>query len=197
MRNEIYSPSFKENMRGIEPSDYIENLYNCSDAETFIDKILNVDVMSYLPVDLMVKADIASMACSLEVRSPFIDHKVMEFAASLPSDMKIHKGTLKYFLKQASSDLLPAEVIQRKKMGFGLPIAPWLRGELKEMAYDMLLDKRAVERGYFRRDAIETLLAEHMTGQCDHCYRIWNLLCLELWFRAYMDNAEFGVRIFK
>ncbi len=190
MRNEIYSPSFKENMRGIEPSDYIENLYNCSDAETFIDKILNVDVMSYLPEDLMVKADIASMACSLEVRSPFIDHKIMEFAASLPSDMKIHKGTLKYFLKQASSDLLPAEVIQRKKLGFGLPIAPWLRGELKEMAYDMLLDKRAIERGYFRREKIEALLAEHMTGQCDHCYRIWNLLCLELWFKAYEENVH-------
>ena len=79
MRNEIYSLSFKENMRDIEPSDYIENLYNCSDAENFIDKILNVDVMSYLPEDLMVKADIASMACSLEVRSPFIDHKIMEF----------------------------------------------------------------------------------------------------------------------
>jgi asparagine synthase (glutamine-hydrolysing) len=185
MRNEIYSPSFKENMRGIEPSDYIENLYNCSDAETFIDKILNVDVMSYLPEDLMVKADIASMACSLEVRSPFIDHKIMEFAASLPSDMKIFKGTFKYFLKQVASDLLPAEVIQRKKLGFGLPISPWLRGELKEMAYDILLDKRAVERGYFRKEAIEILLAEHMTGQCDHSYRIWNLLCLELWFRAY------------
>jgi asparagine synthase (glutamine-hydrolysing) len=138
----------------------------------------------------MVKTDIASMACSLEVRSPFIDHKIMEFAASLPSDMKIHKGALKYFLKQVSSDLLPTEVIYRKKRGFGLPVAQWLRGELKEMAYDTLLDKRAIERSYFRREAIETLLAEHMTGQYDHCYRIWNLLCLELWFRAYEENIH-------
>lgn len=192
MKNEIYSLSFKEDIRGIEPSDYIENLYSCSDAESFIDKMLNVDVMSYLPEDLMVKADIASMACSLEVRSPFIDHKIMEFSASLPSDMKIHKGTLKYFLKQASSDLLPAEVIQRKKLGFGLPIELWLRGDLKEMTYDMLLDKRAIERGYFRREKIEALLTEHMTGKCNHCYRIWNLLCLELWFKAYEENVNIG-----
>lgn len=187
LRSEICASDFRRSMADHDPADYIAELYHASDAESFLDKILNVDVMSYLPEDLMVKTDIASMACSLEVRSPFMDHRIMEFAASLPADMKIYKGTLKYFLKQAAVELVPSQIISRKKQGFGLPVANWLREDLKEMTYDLLLDKQTFERGYFRREAIEKLITEHMTGQNDHCYRIWNLLCLELWFRAYAD----------
>jgi len=189
MRKDICSSSFNRCIEGVGPSGYIEALYNDSDAESFMDKVLNVDVMSYLPEDLMVKTDIASMACSLEVRSPFVDHRVMEFAAALPSDMKLHDGTLKYFLKHIAKDLLPSDIVSRKKQGFGLPIAKWLREDLKEMTYDMLTDRSAKERGYFSEAKVEELLLEHMTGQSDHCYRIWNLLCLELWFRSYEENV--------
>jgi len=192
MQNEICSAGFNREMEGGMTADYIKCLYERSDADAFIDKILNVDVMSYLPEDLMVKTDIASMACSLEVRSPFVDHKMMEFAASLPADMKIFKGTLKYFLKKAAEDLLPKEIIYRQKRGFGIPAAKWLRQDLKEMTIDLLLDKKAGERGFFKKKAIETLVKEHMSGRADHCYRIWNLLCLELWFRSYGDNLEEG-----
>lgn len=190
LRGEICASDFRRSVADHDPADYIAELYHASDADSFLDKILNVDVMSYLPEDIMVKMDIASMACSLEVRSPFVDHKMMEFAAALPADMKIFKGTLKYFLKQAAEDLISEKIINRKKQGFGIPVAKWLRQDLKEMTYDLLLDKQAKERGYFKNEAIETLVSEHMTGQADHCYRIWNLLCLELWFRAYGDNAD-------
>ena len=190
LRKEICSASFNSSVAGLDPSAYIEDLYHASDAESFMDRTLNVDVMSYLPEDLMVKTDIASMACSLEVRSPFMDHRVMEFAASLPVDMKIYKGNLKYFLKRAAEDLLPSDIINRKKQGFGLPVANWLRQDLKEMTYDLLLDKSAEERGYLNGEKVKKLLSDHMSGQSDHCHRIWNLLCLELWFRAYLDNMN-------
>jgi asparagine synthase (glutamine-hydrolysing) len=190
MKHEICTRAFQETVRDIDSIDLTEELYNRADGKAFIDKILYVDVMSYLPEDLLVKVDIASMAHSLEARSPFVDHKVMECAASLPADLKLRGFETKYFLKRILSEFLPPEILYRKKMGFGVPIDRWLRKDLKEMAYDLLLDKTATARGYFRKDAVKLLLDEHVTGQYDHCYRIWNLLWLELWHRMYMDNPQ-------
>lgn len=107
--------------------------------------------MSYLPEDLLVKVDIASMAHSLEARSPFLDHKLMEFAASLPAYLKLRGIETKYLLKHSLSDLLPREILRRRKMGFGVPLDVWFRKDLKEMTYDILLDNRCIERGYFKK----------------------------------------------
>jgi asparagine synthase (glutamine-hydrolysing) len=189
MKNELYTSSFKELTKGIDSVDLTVNWYKKADAEKFIDKTLFVDVMSYLPEDLLVKVDIASMANSLEARSPFLDHKVMEFAASLPADLKLRGMETKYLLKHTLSDILPKEILHRKKMGFGVPIDVWFRNDLKEMAYDLLLDKKCTERGYFKKEVVKKLLDEHVSEQYDHSYRIWALLFMELWHKMFIDES--------
>jgi asparagine synthase (glutamine-hydrolysing) len=145
-------------------------------------------VQLYLPGDLLVKMDIASMAHSLEVRSPFLDHKVVEFAASLPPALKLRRLTQKYLVKKIMRNVLPNQILQRKKMGFGLPIDHWFRHELREMTYDVLLDSRARQRGYFRPDVVRRYIDEHVAGKAQHHFRLWNLLLLELWHRTFIDQ---------
>jgi len=189
MKEELYSSSFKEKVKNVDSEDLTVEWYKKADGKTFIDKTLYVDVMSYLPEDLLVKVDIATMAHSLEARSPFIDHKVMEFAASLPSNLKLRGIETKYLLKNVLSDYLPREIVKRKKMGFGVPLDIWFRNDLKEMAYDVLLSKKCVERGYFKRETVQRLLDEHVSEQYDHCYRIWSLLFLEVWHTMFIDKT--------
>ena len=188
MKRDLYTPSFSELTREVDSVDLTVQWYKKSDAEHFLDKTLFVDVMSYLPEDLLVKVDIASMANSLEARSPFLDHKVMEFAASLPADLKLRGIETKYLLKHTLSDSVPKEILHRRKMGFGVPLDVWFRKDLKEMAYDLLLDKKCIDRGYFQKGAVQRLLDEHVSEQYDHSYRIWALLFLELWHTMFIDG---------
>jgi asparagine synthase (glutamine-hydrolysing) len=147
-----------------------------------------VDLVTYLPCDLMTKVDIASMANSLECRAPFLDYRVVELAAAMPLACKVQGGRGKRVLREAFPELLPPSVTARPKMGFGVPLAAWFRGELAGMARDILLDRRSLERGYFRPGAVEGLLAEHASGKFDHAYRLWGLLVLELWHRTWLDG---------
>jgi asparagine synthase (glutamine-hydrolysing) len=152
-----------------------------------VDKALAADTASYLPNDLLVKVDIASMAVSLEARSPFLDHHVMEFAASLPANMKVRRLTTKYLLKEALKGLLPQENLTRSKMGFGVPIGHWLRGELKDFAASIILSEGAVRRGYFKPAAVRELFDSHVECRCDYAHQLWTLLMLELWHREFID----------
>jgi asparagine synthase (glutamine-hydrolysing) len=149
-----------------------------------------VDAHSYLPDDILAKVDIAGMGNALETRAPFLDHQLLEFAAACPASLKLHGGTGKYLVKKALEPHLPREVLTRRKMGFGMPVAEWVRGELGAMAADLLLSPRALQRGYFRREALEAIFVEHRTRAIDHGYRLWVLLFLELWFREYADGAQ-------
>jgi asparagine synthase (glutamine-hydrolysing) len=142
----------------------------------------------YLPDDLLVKMDIASMAHSLEVRSPFLDHVVVEFAATLPANLKVRRLVQKYILKRAMTGILPEAVLRRKKMGFGVPIDFWLRGDLRQFAFDILLDPRTVQRGYFKASTIRRYLDEHFGGRAHHHARLWSLLMFELWHRLFIDG---------
>ena len=145
------------------------------------------DIHTYLPDDLMVKVDVASMAHGLEARSPLLDHVLLEWAAGLPDAVKIAGGVTKALFKTAMAPYLPREILYRPKRGFGCPIDRWFRGELKELAYDILLSQSARERGLFRPDYVTRLLDEHCTFQFDHQTRLWALLMLELWFRMWID----------
>jgi len=147
------------------------------------------DLHTYLPDDLMVKVDVASMAHGLETRSPLLDHVLLEWAAGIPVDVKMAGGRTKALFKRAMEPYLPREVIYRKKMGFGMPIDEWLRAELKPLAYDTLLSKRARERGLMRPDYVRRLLDEHCSGRRDHHTRLWALLMLELWFEMWIDGS--------
>lgn len=157
-------------------------------ADHILDKTLYVDMLNYLPDDLLVKIDRTSMAHSLEVRSPFLDHKSVEFATRLPTSFKVRGVTTKYLLREVAKGIIPKKIITRRKQGFAVPIGAWLRRELKDMAYQTLLDPHALNRGYFKRSTIENILDEHSVGKVEHGKRIWALLCLELWHQTFVDG---------
>ena len=190
MKDDLYTGEFTRAMAAHDSLTLTELAYARSDAPTLLEKSLDADVNLYLPYDLLVKVDIASMANSLEARSPFLDHKVMEFAASLPARLKLRGGQGKFILKKAFEPMLPREILYRKKMGFGMPINRWLRTDLKQPAYDILLDSRTIGRGYFKREAVLGLLDDHASLRADHSYRLWALLWLELWHRMFVDKSE-------
>jgi asparagine synthase (glutamine-hydrolysing) len=148
------------------------------------------DIHTYLPDDLLVKVDIASMAHGLEARSPLLDHKLMEWAARIPSIQKIEGGVTKSILKSALEPFLPNDILYRPKMGFGVPIDEWLKGELKEFAYDTLLSAQARQRGIITPAYVTSMLDEHCGGIRLHHTRLWALLMLELWFQMWIDPAE-------
>jgi asparagine synthase (glutamine-hydrolysing) len=168
----------------------IRDPWVASDATDYVDRLLDVDVHSYLPGDLLVKMDIATMAHSLEVRSPLLDHRFMEMAARLPSSAKLHGRTTKHVFKDALRPWLPDHILDRQKMGFGVPLGDWFRGALRELPADVLLDERSLDRGYFRPEAVRGIIDRHLRGEEDTSNKIWALLQLELWLRTYVDAAE-------
>lgn len=186
-KNSVYSASMREMVRGIDSWDILRNLFRKSDGSDLTDRMLDADVQTYLSGDLLVKMDIATMANSLEARAPMLDHKMMEFAAALPSHMKIRGRTSKYLLKKAARGLVPDEVLDRPKMGFGVPLASWLRNELRDLTRDTLTATTAKQRGYFDPGEVQRLLEEHDRGR-DHGIRIWALLQFELWAQMMLDS---------
>ena len=150
-------------------------------AGNYVEKIMETDLHTYLPGDILVKVDIASMAHSLEVRSPFMDHRISEFAASLPLEFKQHGNTRKHILSEAFSDILPAQVTRRTKMGFGVPVAHWLRNEWKATARERILGGFGVENGFFKKENLEKIFNMHANEQADYSYALWALLIFELW----------------
>jgi asparagine synthase (glutamine-hydrolysing) len=188
IKSELYTPEFSRQQSRNDSLDLLRSIYRSADAQDFIDRTLQVDGQTYLPDTLLVKADIASMANSLEARSPLLDHKVMELAASLPISLKLHGRMKKYILKRAMRSLLPAEILARPKMGFGVPLAEWLRDELKDFARDLLLSPRFAARGLFRPEAVKRILEEHVAGRWNWQYPLWSLLMLELWFQMFIDQ---------
>ncbi len=143
------------------------------------------DILSYLPCDLCTKVDIASMAHSLEVRQPLLDYRLVEFAASLPVNLKFRGRRGKLILQDAFGEMIPRSIFTRKKMGFGIPVGAWFRNELKPMVHDTLLADDARIAPYFRSDAIAQLVRSHEANEQNHGYRLWNLLILEKWLRRW------------
>jgi asparagine synthase (glutamine-hydrolysing) len=152
------------------------------------------DIHGYLPDDLLVKVDVATMAHGLEGRSPFLDHELMAFATAIPAAQRMTGLRGKSLLKSVMAPRLPREILKAPKRGFGVPIEHWLRHELKELAYDTLTSARAVARGLFRPEAVVRLLDEHMAGLRPHHDRIWALLMLELWFAMWIDGDGVAAR---
>jgi asparagine synthase (glutamine-hydrolysing) len=184
---QLYSDEMQEAIGGLDAYDLLTGVFSDSAATDPADAAMDVDVQTYLPGDLLVKVDIATMANSLEARSPLLDHKLMEFAASLPADMKIRGRTSKWLLKQAGRGWIPDAVLDRPKMGFGVPVAAWLRNELRDLVHDALTDVTARSRPYFEPATVDRLLDEHESG-ADHGAKLWTLLCFELWHRAFVDH---------
>lgn len=190
MRDELYAPGFKESLGGNDADEFLLRLLAPAEGAPGdpIDRTLRADTLSYLPDTLLVKVDVATMAVSLEARSPLLDTSVMEFAASLPSRWKIGFLRSKSILKRAHHDILPHEVMYRRKMGFGVPLSHWFRGKLNSYLKEVLLDPKTSARGYFKPDRVVSLIAEHERGERNHANRLWSLLMFELWHREIGDR---------
>ena len=125
------------------------------------------------------------MAHGLELRSPLLDHRLVEFLSSIPEDLKVRRFTTKYILKKAFSDVIPKEILSRPKEGFGVPLAGWLRNDLRELTEDLLMTRSASVTAVIRREYIDNIVHEHMDGRANHAAKIWTLLCLEAWCSAF------------
>jgi asparagine synthase (glutamine-hydrolysing) len=187
-RLNLYNPQFSSAAQE-NGDDVLGPLFETVRTCTPLEKMLYVDTKTWLPDDLLIKADKITMANSVELRVPFLDHRVLEFAASLPSSHKIYRGESKYVLKRAIADRVPKEILERPKTGFPVPYATWLRKDLKSFAWDILTDSRTVQRGYFNQKVVEGLLEEN-SRHFDHSKEIFSLIVLELWHRTFVDDPQ-------
>ncbi len=187
LKQEICTPEFLEQTATIKPVSRLRPWFAGNGEIDIVDRVLMADTFGYLPNDLLVKVDIASMAVSLEARSPFLDHNLLEFAASLPAPYKLRGLTTKRILKRALSGLLPEENLKRRKMGFGVPISQWFRGELQDFLSETITSERALRRNYFKPESVRHLIGEHTSGRRDYAPQLWTLLMLELWHREFID----------
>ena len=190
LKQRLCTAEFQQRAGARDSADLILAAYARSDAAGLTDRTLHVDVQTYLPDDLLVKMDIATMAHSLEARSPFLDHELMEFAASLPEAFKLRGRTGKVLLKSFLSPLLPPNLLHRHKMGFGVPLDHWFRGPLRDFLRETLLAPRCLKRGYLEPNAVETMVDEHILGKRNWHYHLWDLVVLELWFRTFIDQPR-------
>lgn len=188
MRTDALRPEFLAATNGWRPEEVIREPWYASTANSQIDRMLDVDVNTYLPGDLLVKMDIAAMAYSVEGRSPFLDQELMEFAASLPAKLKLRGMTGKRLLKSAMRDILPGEILARSKMGFGVPLLHWFRHELRDLPREVLLSADSRVRAYVKPTAIQHMIDEHQNGVADHSLRLWVLLQLEMWHREVAES---------
>jgi asparagine synthase (glutamine-hydrolysing) len=152
-------------------------------------QMMRFDAETYLPEDVLTKVDRMSMAHSIESRVPLLDNEVIAFASRLPSSMKIRNGRRKHVLKEVAATLLPREILERRKQGFGVPLGVWFRGNLRELFADTLLSASTLQRGYFHPAFVRQILNEHLSGKRDHTLRLWQLVVFERWHRAYVDNS--------
>jgi asparagine synthase (glutamine-hydrolysing) len=193
-RDRLLTSEFKAQLDGRRGETFVLSAWERSTATELVERMMDTDIETYLPGDLLPKIDIATMAHSLEARSPFLDHHLMEFAAALPAHLKLNGGERKLLLKRALRGRLPDEVLDRSKMGFGVPIGSWFRNELRELPRERLLDPRALDRGYFERREVERLIDDHQRGRADNSLQIWVLLQLEIWHSEVADQRLLAVR---
>jgi asparagine synthase (glutamine-hydrolysing) len=189
---EVLDPALAEGFQNFAPEEMILETFQNSGSASLLNNMLYTDVAGYLPGDLLPLTDRMSMAHSLEVRVPFLDHELLEFAATIPPEMKIRRLTKKFILKKAAANLLPEQILHGKKRGFSIPLALWLRGELKNFVSEQLSADRVSKLGYFNPKKVSALLQEHNSGRANHENKIWALLVFTLWHGVYMSGTSGG-----
>jgi len=187
LKEPLYSDAFRQQTDRAFAASFLDTWFKKANGNGTVDTLLLTDLMTYLPNDLLVKVDIATMAVSLEARSPFLDHHVIEFAASLPERLKLRRLTTKYLLKKVLRRLLPAENLDRRKMGFGVPIGHWFRGKMQPFLREVVLSDKALRRGLFKPEMVKQLVEQHTRSERDYSHQLWTLLMLELWFLRFID----------
>jgi asparagine synthase (glutamine-hydrolysing) len=192
-KRKLFTESAIQSLGDPSSGEKILQFFNADNADNVVDKMLYTDLMTRIPDHLLTIGDRMTMAHSLESRAPLIDYKVVEFAASIPANLKLNnralKGNhLKYILREVASRYLPRELITLKKQGFRFPLGIWFRTDLKDFLRRLFDQSRFVELGLFEKSYIDNLLDEHISGKVDHNYRIWVLLNLEYWYRMYFEG---------
>jgi len=179
LKRSVAGPLFESSIHG-STQDYVKLVISKASSQDSVERLMEADIESYLPGDILPKIDIASMACSLELRSPFLDYRVLEFSASLPRSYKQRGSVRKRILSDAFAKLLPPGLGHRPKRGFGVPIASWLRGSWLPILRERLLDGKAVQEGFLKREGLEALIEEHASLKADRSYPLFSLLVFEL-----------------
>jgi asparagine synthase (glutamine-hydrolysing) len=188
-RRQFYDPDFAAGLSFNDALAFYHDAWEQFSGRDLVSRSTLVDQVTYLPGDILTKVDIASMANSLECRCPFLDQKIVDVAAQMPVSFKLRGGAGKYILRRAFADLIPKDIVKRKKMGFVVPLKRWFREELREHMQQVLLDPKTLRRGYFRPSAVESIIRQHVAGERDHSFRLWTLLCFELWHQQWVDSA--------
>ena len=188
----LLSNEFREILRtGGNPENVMYRYFDQAPAKDPVDQMLYVDTKAYMVGDILTKVDRMSMATSLEVRVPILDHLFVEWATGLPAEWKLRGGQQKYILRKLADRVgVPHEALYRPKQGFALPLVHWIRHELKDLILSVLLEPRTLQRGYFNPEGVRRLLDEHFRGHRDHSGGIWRLLILELWHRNFLERIR-------
>lgn len=189
-RGALYAPELAAAVTDADSNRFLLDPWREASGEALLDQLLEVDATVYLPGDLLPKIDIATMAFSLEARSPLLDHELMELAASIPPEQKASGVQRKVALRRALRGWVPDTILDGTKQGFELPVANWLRTDLAPYAREVLLDRESAERGWTRPAAVEQLLDQHVAGAADHGRKLWSLLALELWAQSVTAGDE-------
>jgi asparagine synthase (glutamine-hydrolysing) len=182
---EVLSPGLHSQFDPIRLTEEIDTYKKGLSLKDKTTRLQYLDMKLYLQEAILVKVDRASMACSLEVRAPFLDYELVEFVMNLPSSLKLRRFTSKYLLKKVMKDFLPKELIERKKKGFGVPIAKWVKGPLRELFGDLLSSDRIKKEGFLNPDYVTSLFQDHLVNKKDNRKQLWTLLVWELWANHY------------
>jgi asparagine synthase (glutamine-hydrolysing) len=185
----LLSHDVRQHIAGPSPEARLARHFERYAALPWASQMMRFDAETYLPEDVLTKVDRMSMAHSLESRVPLLDNEVLQAAAALPAAFKIKDGRRKHILKEVASTLVPRQILDRRKQGFGVPLGVWFRGDLRELTHDLLLSPRARQRGYFVPSTIERIVGEHVAGTRDHGFRLWQLLMFEVWHRHFVDRS--------
>jgi asparagine synthase (glutamine-hydrolysing) len=185
----LYTADVKRALAGSSAEQSLSRHFDRFSGLPAHSRMMRFDFETYLPEDVLTKVDRMSMAHSIESRVPLLDNDVIDFAAAIPASMKIVNGRRKHILKEAVKDLLPADILDRRKQGFGVPLGVWFRGGLTDVFSDVLRSPTTRQRGYFEPAFVDRLVDEHLTGKRDHSMRLWQFLVFELWHRQYVDTA--------
>jgi len=191
-KQEMYTDALQKQTAGFDTYEQTYGQYfKKTNAKNPIDRMLYADTRFYLPNDMLVKVDRMSMAHSLEVRVPLLDHELVEYMASVPASLKLKNyNAKKYLLKRVVRNKLPKKIIHQKKQGFNLPVGLWIKTYLKDFVNQILSDEQIKEMGYFRCDFIDKLLSEHFSGRKDNGYQIWGLMTLSIWWKRFLKDAS-------
>jgi len=188
--NEVVRDDFRRDTEGYDPADITRHHYRNAGAEDHLSRVLYTDIKTYLPGDILVKVDRMSMANSLETRAPLLDYRVVEYAAGIPSALKMRGNEKKRVLKSTFSRLLSKEILYRKKMGFSVPLADWLRSEIRTLADTAFYNDEAGLAHFFDMDVVRSIWQRHLQGESHFSHELWSMLNFELWWQAYGQGGE-------